>query len=203
VSEELVQLVDRQGSPAGAAPRSECHGNPRLIHAVVHLLLVDEAGRLYLQKRARGKDIYPGRWDTGVGGHLAPGETPEQAVRREAREELGIELGGPGVAGEHAGLERLPSYIYSDETETEYVFPFKAGFSGALRPNPEEIEEGAFFTLARIHRWLKDRPEDFTPHFRQGFRRLVQVSGRAGSAAYDETPRRQSRLRHQPRNLKE
>ncbi len=170
MSEELVQLVDRQGSPAGMAPRDECHGNPRLIQAVVHLLLFDEEGRLYLQKRARGKDIYPGRWDTGVGGHMAAGETPEQAIRREAHEELGIDPeSSPGAAG----LERLPSYIYSDEMETEYVFPFRTGFSGVLRPNPEEIEEGAFFSLVTIRRWLEERPEDFTPHFRAGFRRLV------------------------------
>ena len=46
MSEELLQIVDRQGNPVGTAPRSECHGNPELIQAVVHLHIFDAKGRL-------------------------------------------------------------------------------------------------------------------------------------------------------------
>ena len=92
MSEELLQLVDRQGNPMGTAARRVCHGNPELIQAVVHLHLFDRGGRIYLQRRAQSKDRFPGRWDSSVGGHLAPGESPEEAIRREAREELGIDL---------------------------------------------------------------------------------------------------------------
>jgi isopentenyldiphosphate isomerase len=164
MSEELLQLVDRRGNPVGTAHRSECHGNPQLIQAVVHLYLFDEAGRMYLQKRAAGKDLFPGRWDTSVGGHVAPGEIPDQAIRRETREELGI-----------GGLERLEAYIYGDETETEYVVPFRLVFSGSPRPNPEEVEDGAFFELEDIRRRLREHPKDFTPHFRSAFVRLLKA----------------------------
>jgi len=164
MSEELLQLIDRRGKPVGTAPRSECHGNPELIQTVVHLHLFDEAGKMYLQKRARSKDIFPGRWDTSVGGHVAPGETPDQAIRREAREELGIDLDGSGGIG---GLERLQPYIYGDETETEFVTPFRVVFSGSPQPNPEEAED--------IHRSLIEQPEEFTPHFRSAFGRLLKA----------------------------
>jgi isopentenyl-diphosphate delta-isomerase type 1 len=172
MSEELLQIVDRNGNPVGTAPRRECHGNPDLIQAVVHLHLFDPAGRLYLQKRAATKDRYPGRWDSSVGGHVAPGETPDQAIRREAREELGIDLSAtPGVAG-FDRLERLEPYIYSDEIETEYVVPYRLVYSGVLRPNPEEVEEGAFFEMGKIHSRLREHPDQFTPHFRLAFERL-------------------------------
>ena len=169
MSDELLQLVDRLGNPVGTAPRSECHGNPELIQAVVHLHLFDKAGRMYLQKRAASKDIFPGRWDTSVGGHVAPGETPDQAIRREAREELGIDLDALSGIG---GPERLETYIYCDETETEFVTPFRIVFSGSLRPNAEEVEEGAFFELEEIRRRLSEHPEEFTPHFRSACEKL-------------------------------
>jgi len=35
---EMFQLVDREGRPVGQASRQECHGNPRLLHLVVHRL---------------------------------------------------------------------------------------------------------------------------------------------------------------------
>ena len=166
MSEELLQLVDRRGNPVGTAARSKCHGNPELVQAVVHLHLFDKAGRMYLQKRAASKDLFPGRWDTSVGGHVASGETPDQAIRREAREELGIDLDASGGIGR---LERLVPYIYSDETETEYVVPFRCVFAGVPRPNPEEVEDGAFFELEEVRRRLREQPEDFTPHFRSAF----------------------------------
>ena len=172
MNDELVQLVNRQGKPVGTAPRSECHGNPDLIQAVVHLHLFDSAGRLYVQKRAAGKDRFPGLWDTSVGGHVAPGETPDQAIRREAREELGIELSDqPGPAGLRR-LERLEPYIYRDDVETEYVVPYRSTYSGTLQPNPDEVQEGAFFEVHDISRRLREHPDRFTPHFRLAFKRI-------------------------------
>ena len=47
---------------------------------------------LYLQKRPDWKDIQPGKWDTAVGGHMDYGETPEEALSREVREELGTKV---------------------------------------------------------------------------------------------------------------
>ncbi len=66
----MFQLVDREGNPVGQASREECHGNPLLIHLVVHLHVLDGEGRLLLQKRSMTKDTNPGRWDTSVGGHV-------------------------------------------------------------------------------------------------------------------------------------
>jgi isopentenyldiphosphate isomerase len=175
MSDELLQIVDREGNPVGSAPRSECHGNPDLIQAVVHLHLFDRSGRLYLQKRAADKDRYPGCWDTSVGGHVAPGESPDQAIRREAREELGIDLSDLiETAGLH-GFERLEPYIYSDEIETEYVVPYRLVYIDSPQPNPEEVEEGAFFEVDEIRRRLGKRRDRFTPHFRLAFKRLLGI----------------------------
>jgi isopentenyldiphosphate isomerase len=175
MSDEYLQIVDRDGNSVGTAPRRVCHGNPDLIHAVVHLHLFDRNGRLYLQKRAADKDRYPGRWDTSVGGHVAPGETPDQAIRREAREELGIDLDDQGEGIGVGRLGRLEPYIYGDEIEAEYVVPYRLVYSFVPHPNPEELEEGAFLEVEEIRRRLRDQPDQFTPHFRQAFEHLIRV----------------------------
>ena len=167
MGDELLQLVDQEGRPAGAAERSLCHGNPELIHAVVHLYLFDSRGRLYLQKRAQGKDTFPGRWDTSVGGHLGAGESPRQALEREALEELGL------AVRELRERRELEPFLLRSRWESEYVFPFRAVYDGELRPNPEEISEGRFDSPDAIRRRILAHPEEFTPHFRQAFSRLT------------------------------
>jgi 8-oxo-dGTP diphosphatase len=54
-------------------------------------VLVDAAGRFLLTSRPDGK-VYAGYWEF-PGGKLEPGESVEQALRRELHEELGITIG--------------------------------------------------------------------------------------------------------------
>lgn len=54
-------------------------------------VLIDRDGRFLLTSRPQGK-VYAGYWEF-PGGKLEPGETVEQALRRELHEELGIVIG--------------------------------------------------------------------------------------------------------------
>jgi RimJ/RimL family protein N-acetyltransferase/8-oxo-dGTP pyrophosphatase MutT (NUDIX family) len=54
----------------------------------VGALIRDEQHRVYVQRRTAERRLLPGIWDI-VGGHLEPGETPEQALAREVEEETG------------------------------------------------------------------------------------------------------------------
>ena len=56
---------------------------------MVACALVDPGGRVLLAQRPTGKQ-HAGLWEF-PGGKVEPGETPEQALVRELREELGIE----------------------------------------------------------------------------------------------------------------
>jgi 8-oxo-dGTP diphosphatase len=54
-------------------------------------VLIDGQGRFLLTSRPPGK-VYEGYWEY-PGGKFEPGETVEQALRRELHEELGIAIG--------------------------------------------------------------------------------------------------------------
>lgn len=56
--------------------------------------LLARAGRVLLVHRSSSKRWYPNVWDF-PGGHLDPGESSREALVRELREELGIEIDPP------------------------------------------------------------------------------------------------------------
>jgi len=130
--EEFLEVVSKDGRIIKILPRSEIHGNPSLIHRVVHVLVFNKKGELFLQKRSMNKDVAPGKWDTSVGGHVNPGETLDEAVRREMREELGITVCKPKF---------LYSYIHSNPYETELVYTYSCTYDGEIHFNKNEIEE--------------------------------------------------------------
>jgi isopentenyldiphosphate isomerase len=158
---EYLPLVDETGKRIGKALRSECHGNPLLIHPVVHLHVLGSGGRLLLQRRSASKDLLPGFWDTAVGGHVAFEEDTRRALEREAREELGI-------PAENAAF--LYSYCWRTRVETEFVSTFILENDGPFLTDPQEVAETRFFTKAEIAE--KTGSGFFTPNFEEEFRRL-------------------------------
>lgn len=155
---ELIEIVDGKDRVIGTAPRSECHGNPSLVHRVVHVVVVNVRGEILLQKRSSDKDIQPGKWDTSVGGHLDAGEDYEQAACREMKEELGIE----GYS-----LTRLYAYPLRNEIESENVTTYLCRYDGTIDFDPKEITEVRFWEPAEIEARLGSGI--FTPNFEEEF----------------------------------
>jgi mutator protein MutT len=86
--------------------------------AVVCAVLRDPSGKILATQRPLGKAL-PLCWEF-PGGKIEPGESPEDALRRELREELEIKVGD---------LTPLPVVIHQDETSHLKLIPFLAGFS--------------------------------------------------------------------------
>jgi isopentenyldiphosphate isomerase len=158
--DELLPLVDENGNITGAATRGECHNGSMMMHPVVHLHVFNSKGELYLQKRPEWKDIQPGKWDTAVGGHIDLGEHVEQALFREAGEELGIEGFTP---------EALPQYVFRSERECEMVYPYKTVYDKDIRPS-EETSGGRFWSMDEIRESIGKGI--LTPNFEQEFKKL-------------------------------
>lgn len=140
-SKEIFPLVDEEGKVTGRATRGECHNGSMLMHPVVHLHVFNSRGEIYLQRRPDWKDIQPGKWDTAVGGHIDYGETPEEALRREVREELGITHFKPVFIGR---------YVFESPRERELVYVHSTIYDGEIRPSAEELDGGRFWTVQEI-----------------------------------------------------
>ncbi len=158
--EELLDLVDEHDRVIGGTRRRDVHGNPALIHRVAHVIVLNDRGGIFLQKRCGTKDVQPGKWDTSVGGHVDRGETYFSAARREMAEELGIT---------DAELRFSHKYLHRNSYESEYVATFLAEWTGDIRLDHTEIDEGRFWTASEIA--SKRNSGLFTPNFLDEFDR--------------------------------
>ena len=164
--DKFFDVYNSDGSWRGLFPRSECHGNPDLLHKSVHIVVFDSSGeKILLQKRSHTKDIQPGKWDTAVGGHVAAGESVEAAAIRELAEELGI-TGKPELF--------FTSEIRND-IESENVTIFKLTSDGPFVFAPDEIDEVQFFELAKFNDPAERLRNDFTPNLQRELLDIISI----------------------------
>lgn len=163
--DEEFDIVNENGDKLGFAKRSEVHGNPCLIHQAVHLLVFNSENECYLQKRALHKDIQPGKWDTSVGGHVARGEDPLDALHRETGEELGIKGFIPHFCYK---------YLMTNEIETELIRTYSCIWDGNIYPDFVELLEGRYWTRDAIACRLGT--EIFTPNFEEEWSRYQEYT---------------------------
>jgi 16S rRNA (adenine1518-N6/adenine1519-N6)-dimethyltransferase len=151
---EMFCVVDAQDRVTGAESRDYVHVN-NLRHRAVHVLIFNQRGEIFLQRRSIWKDRNPGRWDSSTSGHVDAGESYEEAAQRELREEIGIEC----------PLEKIGKLPCSAATGWEFIEVFRGRHEGPFRLASMEIETGAFFPIHQIRAWLRRSPEDFSPVF--------------------------------------
>lgn len=104
---------------------------------------------LMLHRTKKESDINKGKW-IGVGGHIEPGESPEECVRREVREETGLTLTALSFRG-------ILHFSGSGEEEEMFLYTSDA-FTGDLT----ECREGELSWIPKeeildLNLWEGDR----------------------------------------------
>ncbi len=166
-TEELLEIVNKQGEVIGLALRPDIHGNPSLIHRVVHVLVFNKKGEIVLQKRSNNKDVAPGKWDTSVGGHVNPGEDLLEAAKREMGEEIGVTNCEP---------EFLYTYIHTNSYETELVYTYSCVYDGEISFNKQEIDEVRLWGIREIKEHIGKNI--FSDNFEHEISTYLQFAGK-------------------------
>lgn len=77
----------------------------------IHKAMVEKDGKLLILRRSSYTNSFPGYWDF-PGGELESGETPSESLKREVKEETGLEV---------QPLEAIGTYRLALEEDSEEI----------------------------------------------------------------------------------
>lgn len=149
----LYPIVNEKDEIIGEMDKKEAYAKSQMLRSSV-ILVFNDKNELFLQKRAANKDRYPSYYCASAAGHVEPGESYEEAAKRELLEELGIEAELVFLT-----KERLP--VGPDQFAISAVYSCIS--DGPTELQKEEVESGDFFSLEQIRQMIDDG-EKFTPN---------------------------------------
>ncbi len=164
--EEIVQIVDLDNNEIEAVSRNIMR-RQGLIHRACYILVFNDQGKLFLQKRTDTKDLYPSCWDIAAGGVVLAGESYELSAERELLEELG--------ASASNFTHLFDQYFEKDENRV-WGRIFSCVHNGPFVLQKEEVADGFFTDVDSI--FALSEKEEFTPDGIDILRRVVSESGR-------------------------
>lgn len=92
-SDELLDLVDEHDQVIGTILRSVAYREKKMASVrAVWLFIKNEDGKLWIPRRHATKKLLPNYLDGSAVGHVSAGESYEQAMIREAQEELNLDV---------------------------------------------------------------------------------------------------------------
>lgn len=120
----------------------------RILSTLCYITREDEVLMLYRNKKKN--DVNEGKW-IGVGGHFEMGESPEECVVREVREETGLKLNSYAFRGFIS--------FQTDKNDYEYIALFTSDdFEGEITPcNEGELAWIKKTSVKDLSLWEGDR----------------------------------------------
>lgn len=157
--QELVVLLNEKFEPIGTMPKSEVHTGDTPLHRAFSLFIFNNKNELLLQQRSYKKVAFPLVWTNSCCGHPLPDESYEDAAKRRAAFELGLENLDPKMT--------IPDYRYKASmhgiVENEFCPVLTARTDDQPIPNNAEIEAIRWIPWEEWVRETKEHPENYSP----------------------------------------
>lgn len=160
--QEIFDVLNEWGEFTGkTATREECH-KQGLWHRAVYAFVINDKVEVLLQKRSKNKKLWPDKWDVTAGGHVDSGEFGRQALIREVKEELGIDIKDDDIKyllGSTSITEQ--GDIINKHFNECYIITKNIDIS-KIKLQEEEVSEVKFFEKEELLRRVRNNYEGLT-----------------------------------------
>ena len=125
-------------------------------HSCIHLIIISkDKTKVLFQKRSNDKDLYPNMWDISVGGHIMSRESDMDAVKRELKEELGIDSNNIEFVKRYK--EELSNNGVDSKEIVSLFIMYLDNNVRKFKLQKEEVSNIKWFNKIELEKLIKDR----------------------------------------------
>jgi len=163
MTEEMFDVVNEKNKLIGLVKsRNEVHKNSEW-HRGVHIWIFNSKGEILCQKRSETKDLYPGYWDTLVGGHVEAGKNYDETPVKELNEKLSLNVSIDnlipfGIKKYEMPFENMVERVFAKI----YIYKYNGNLS-KLKLQEDEVSQLEFIKIEDLRKFknCKDNSRRF------------------------------------------
>jgi len=163
----LIDIVNDKDEVIGQDTKENKFAKESISRNVV-AFIKNGKGELIIVKRSPNKRSWPNRLDLATCGNVDCSETYEQAIKREVKEEIGIEC-----------ELKMIDKIYTEVQENGKMVRYFTGvFQGQTDQEPvlcDELLELRHMSVKDLSRMMDEEPDKFSPSFIKELKEFEEV----------------------------
>ena len=153
---ELLDIVDENNNLTSLKEERKIAHEMNLWHRHVSCWIMNKKGEILLQKRSKNKKKNPNKW-AKTGGHVDSGEKVEDAILREIKEEIGIDV-------DKKDLELLDIYKSQDENNKYFGYNYFVYVNYPIKQytlQKSEVSRVKYVTIEKIEKAKEINDENY------------------------------------------
>ena len=161
--EEYFDVLNERGEFTNEiASRDECHEKWLYHKAVVVFIISRDGERILLQQRSANKKLWPNLWDITAGWHVLSGEFGWQAVIRETKEEIWVDIQKEDLEFIGCTTSETIKWDTINRHFNEYYIVYKDVDLKDIKLQEEEVQDIKRFDKEELKRRIQNKYEDLT-----------------------------------------
>lgn len=160
--DEMIDVLDEYGNPTGEICAKSFAHNNGIWHREIAIFIKNNNNEFLMQKRASTKKQFPNKWGL-TSGHVASGETFEDAAVREIKEENGIFINKNNLIN----IKTYKIKINHDNINVKnniyaryYLFNTNKSIN-EYTINPTEVSELKYIPFKELKRIIEEDDQDY------------------------------------------
>lgn len=171
---ELLDVLDEEGNLTGKKEDKDIIHEKGLWHREVCVLIRYRKGEYLIQKRAATKKQAPNKWGM-TAGHVDAGEDFEEAMIREIREELGIEVALEELTPLATFKEAFENETTTNNNYTKYYFYETNRKIEDYTICLEELSELKYITIEEMEKAVEKKDENCSYAQRDEMKEVIKL----------------------------
>lgn len=163
---EYVDVYTRLGEKTGEKIEKAKAHELGLYHKAVHVWIVNEKGELLVQRRNSNKKVFPNMLDISFAGHVSSGETSIEALCREGKEEIGIDIDLDCLSYLFSYRKEfiiIPDKYFENEIDDVYLYEKEVKIEDC-KFEDNEVSEVKYIDFRELEKMWKEKNKELINH---------------------------------------